>query len=271
MRSDRLVVAALVLATTPAYGQATPVEESAPTPTVEPTSSPEPTPIAEPAPTVVVEPTGEPAPLTQAAVDEASVEKKKLRKVGFVFGFEAGFGSPGGTSAAVFGNGRGSGFMIGAQAGRFSIEWHLLQSYALEPEQEELRAETTLGTLKSSSILVRARLLELPIVEVMAGPALLSTPIYVIGQDEALNQRIEASPMDGLGVIAGAAVGVQITRHVALSLELRAVLASRWELPGRVYVIPGEIGPDGGRMYTTSREDATGSPRTATVLVRLSL
>ncbi len=72
-------------------------------------------------------------------------------------------------------------------------------------------------------------------------------------------------------MIAGAAVGYRITRHLEVSLELRAVIASRWELPGRVWVVPGETAPDGGRMFTTSMEDASASPRTATILLRALL
>jgi hypothetical protein len=102
-------------------------------------------------------------------------------------------------------------------------------------------------------------------------PTILSAPVYVIGEDELLQPRVEASAMSGLGVIAGAAVGYRVTRHVEISLELRAAIASRWELPGRIWAVPGETAPDGGRMYTTSQDDASGAPRTATVVVRALL
>lgn len=210
------------------------------------------------------------APAAVPAPTEARVTRRPVDR-GFVLGVELGYGAPGGTAATIYDAGRGAGLVAGYQLGRYALEWHLLQSYGLHATDPQLRGETTLGTLKASSALVRVRVLDAPVIEVMAGPAMLSTPMFVVGENGVGEQEVKAQPMTGVGVIAGASAGVALTRRITLSLELRAVVAARWELPGRAYVVPGELGPDGARMFTTTTEDATGRARTATVLVRYRL
>jgi len=267
LRCELARAALVVLALTATAGaqDAAPIE-----PVVVETTPVDPPPI-EP---VVVEttPVDPPAPVA-APVDapaDTTVSRRPVDR-GFVLGLELGYGAPGGTAATIYDAGRGAGLVAGYQLGRYAIEWHLLQSYGLQASDPQLRGATTLGTLRASSALVRVRVLDTPLVEVMAGPAMLSTPIFVVGEDGVGDQKVQAQPMTGVGVIAGASLGVPLTRRFTLSLELRAVVAAHWELPGRAYVVPGEPGPDGGRMFTTTTEDATGRARTATVLLRYRL
>jgi hypothetical protein len=154
---------------------------------------------------------------------------------------------------------------------RFALELHVHQRYALTATDPQLRGETTLGSLSVNSALLRVTVLERPMLELLAGPAMLSTPIFAINVDDVGDQRVEGMPLDGIGVMAGAAVGVHLTSQVALTFEVRALLASHWELPGRGWVVPTTVAPDGGRMFTVARGDATGDARTATILLRVFL
>jgi hypothetical protein len=229
-----------------------------------PVVEPPPATDAAPAPT---EPAPSPSPVT--AEPTVTVTRTPYRDRGMVAGIELGIAHVSGTPATVYGMGRGAGLVVGYHLDWFSVELHLLESYALAPKDDQLRAETTQGAFSTSSLLARARVLRVPMLEVMAGPALLSTPLYVIGKDTIGANLIEANDMHGVGVIAGASAGYRISQRVAVSLDLRAVLAASWELPGHAYVVPGGIGPNGGRMYTTSDADATGGAWTATILLRL--
>ena len=202
--------------------------------------------------------------------------RTRFRQRGIVIGIEAGVGTPSGTSATVYRGGLGSGLVLGYRHERLSLEWHFLQSYALSAKDPPLRGETTLGTLGASSALVGFRLLDAPvIVSVMAGPAMLSAPILVVTTETSGahlgDQLIEARSMDGVGLIAGVGAGVAITRRIELTADVRKVVATSWELPALDYVVPAGTSPDGGVMYTTATEDATGSAWTATLVVRFLL
>lgn len=258
---------------------ATPPPDAAPPPDAPPVTAPAPTgtattdgstttgTLAAPPPAAdATPPAGTPA---ADAAPTVVVKRVPLRDYGPVAGIELGIGTVTGTPSTVYDSGRGTGLVVGWRQGAFSIAWHFLQSYALSAKDPQLRGDTTLGTLTASSVLVRARVLKAPLLDVMAGPAMLSVPIFIVGEDGVGAQRVEASPMRGVGAIVGAGIGYPLSRHAVISFELRAVVAARWELPGRAYVVPGELAADGGRMYTTASEDATGGAWTATVLLRL--
>ena len=246
-----------------------PAPEPAPPPTPEPTPEPDPVPTAEPSePPEPTEPS-EPAPPAEPA--GTKVEARRVVDRGVVLGFEAGFGGAGGTSSTVYGAGFGTGFVVGYRYLILSLEWHFRHSYALTAKESALRGTTTQGELSSSAVLARVRLYDKPMLEVMAGPAVLSAPVLVIGEDYLGDPLIEAQPLRGLGLVVGGAVGYRVSHNFAIGLDVRAVVAARWELPGHVYVVPGDRTADGGVMYTEAREDASATPWTATVLMRLLL
>ncbi len=190
---------------------------------------------------------------------------------GLVLGFEIGVGGASGTPATVYGPGFGTGFVIGYHYERLSLEWHFRHSYALKAKDPALRGETTMGEVSSSAVLARVRLLDMPLIDVMAGPAVLNAPVLVVREDDLGEQVVESRDLRGLGLIAGAAVGYRVSRSFVIGLDLRAVVTASWELPGHVYVVPGERTADGGLMYTEAREDASARPWTATVLMRVLL
>jgi hypothetical protein len=269
LRSDRAHLAAVVgviagLSSNALAQAGAPSPEEGPVPVAEDPAPESPTPPPTPTPT----PTPTPSPTAGPTTD---VERHVYQDRGFVIGFEAGVAAPAGTTATIYDGGFGSGFVFGYRYDRLTFEGHVHQRYALTAKDEQLRGVTTLGTLSAASALVRVRVLDIPLVEVMAGPARLTTPILVIGEDGVGDQRVEGMELHGLGLIAGAALGIRLSTRLALTLELRTVVASRWELPGDTWVVPGDPAPDGGRMFTTSREDATGSATTATVLIRVLL
>jgi hypothetical protein len=251
----------------PATEEPPPPVDTPPVPATEPAPSTEASPAPGGAPSTETSPAPGAAPTSGKPT--VTVTREPYRDRGLVAGIELGIAHVSGTSATVYGLGRGAGFVVGYHLDWFLVELHLLESYALAPKDDQLRGETTQGAFSSTSLLARARVLRRPMLEVMAGPALLSTPLYVIGKDLIGANLIEANDMNGVGLIAGASAGYRINQRVAVSLDLRAVLAASWELPGHAYVVPGGIGPNGGRMYTTSDVDATGGAWTATVLLRL--
>ncbi len=234
-------------------------------------------PVAPPPAEPATDPTPETttAPPAEAVKPEAAAAVKVTRRAisdkGVVLGFEVGYGGSSGTPSTVYGAGFGTGLVAGYQYGRFAIEWHFRHSYALKAKDAAVRGETTQGEVSSSAVLARVRVLGVPNLEVMAGPAVLNAPVLVVGEDDLGDQIVESRDLRGLGVIVGAAVGHRVTRRFTISLDLRTVLAASWELPGHVYVVPGDHTPEGGLMFTESREDATARPWTATVLMRVLL
>jgi hypothetical protein len=56
---------------------------------------------------------------------------------------------------------------------------------------------------------------------------------------------------------------------VAVSFDVRAIVAARWELPGHAHVVPGAPAADGDRTYTETDEDADGGGLAATLALRL--
>jgi hypothetical protein len=212
-----------------------------------------------------------PAPAAPPEGPAEVVEKKVIPDRGLVLGFEAGYGSPRGTAAQIYGPGFGTGLVVGFHWRMLSVEWHFHHSYALTAKDAALRGETTQGELSASTVLARVRLLDVPMVEVMGGPAVLNVPVLAVGEDDIGNQRVEGRDLRGLGIVLGAAVGYRVTREFAICLDVRAVVASKWELPGDMYVVPGDHTPDGGLMYTEAREDASARPVTATLLLRVLL
>lgn len=154
---------------------------------------------------------------------------------------------------------------------RYTLELHVRERFALRATDPPLQGETTVGSLSVGSALLRVQLLDRPMLEIMAGPAMVTTPIFAVTVDDLGDQRVEGMAVDGIGVMAGAAIGLHVTPQVALSFEVRALFATRWELPGGGWVVPTTLAPDGGRMFTVGRGDATGDARTATILLRAFL
>lgn len=251
---------------TPVFAQ---TAEPVPTPSSAP---PAPLPAAPEAPPPLVSPSASTSDAATASASTAAAgpvrtdHSPEEDELGFVLGFEAGIALPGGTTATVYDRGFGSGFVVGYHHRRFAIELHVHERFALSASAPRLRGETTSGSLSVGAALLRFDLLEQPMLEIMAGPAMITTPVFALGGDNA-----EGMALDGVGAMAGAAIGFHLTRKVALTLEVRALLAMRWEQPARQWVVPGELAPGGERMYTTSRGDATGHARTATILLRVFL
>ena len=226
-------------------------------------------PEAQPVPPVTAALPAEPAPPAEPALRPNRPPEDDV--LGFVLGFEGGIAVPGGTTATTYDRGFGTGFVGGFHYKRFALELHVHERFALTATDPQLRGETTLGSLSVGSALLRVELLDRPILEIMAGPAMLSTPIFAVNVDDLGDQRVEGMALEGIGVMAGAAIGMHVTSQVALTFEVRALLASHWELPGRGWVVPTTVAPDGGRMFSVARGDATGDARTATILLRVFL
>jgi hypothetical protein len=274
LRSRLIVIACLWIgAGTAAAQEAVPPPPIPADPVVDPVAPPAAEPVPETTPDAAPDPTVEPpaAEVTPDAPEAEKVTRRAVRDRGFVVGFEVGYGGASGTPSTVYGAGFGTGFVAGYQYGRFAIEWHFRHSYALKAKDPAVRGETTQGELSSSAVLARVRVLDVPVVEVMAGPAVLNAPVLVVGEDDIGDQIVESRDLRGLGVVVGASIGHRVTRKFTIGFDLRTVLAARWELPGHLYVVPGEHTPDGGLMFTESREDATARPWTATILMRVVL
>ena len=100
---------------------------------------------------------------------------------------------------------------------------------------------------------------------------MLSAPMLRIREDVLGDQVVDPANIRGLGLVVGASAGHKISEHVAVAVDVRASILTRWELPGAMYVVPGERTADGGVMYSEAREDASASPWTATLLLRVLL
>ncbi|CAN5688631.1 hypothetical protein BH11MYX3_BH11MYX3_29790 [soil metagenome] len=283
LRSRLVIVACLLVGTGTATAQEAPPPAPGPVmnpmdpppATPAPPTAPDPTPDPTPAPTPDATPdaTGEPPAkdVTPDAPPTETVTRRAVKDGGFVLGFEVGYGGASGTPSTVYGAGFGTGFVAGYQHGRIAVEWHFRHSYALKAKDAALRGETTQGELSSSAVLARVRVVDVPMVEVMAGPAVLNAPVLVVGEDNIGDQIVESRDLRGLGVIVGASIGYRIAPKFTIGLDLRTVLTARWELPAHVYVVPGDHTPEGGLMFTESHEDATARPWTATILMRVVL
>lgn len=278
MRSS-LAIALVVAATSSVFAQGgpDPAEPPPEPPPAEPVEPGEPTgpiePAPEPSPAV---PSAEPATPT-LSTDAAPGEKRTpFQGRGLVLGFEAGLGGATGTPAQIYGAGIGTGVVIGYRYDRFSIEGHLLQSYALSAKDDQLESDSTLGSLTVSSALFLVRLLDAPVaISAALGAASLSAPVYVVTAHTSGefigDQLIETRSMRGVGLIFGGALAYPVTPRLEVGVDLRKVFVSKWELPALEYVVPGARAPDGSVMYTTSTQDASSSPWTATLILRVLL
>jgi hypothetical protein len=212
------------------------------------------------------------ATLTHVAAAEDRVEKTKSRDRGAVLGFEIGYGAPGGNSGDIYGAGFGTGFVLGYRYERFTLEWHFHHSHRSSAKQRPLRADATQGELELGAALVRVRLVAAPVlVEILGGPAMMSVPQLRIGEDDRGDPIVDTKGLRGVGVLAGGFIGRRVGRYFAIGAELRATIASKWEMPGDSFVVPGAPTADGGVMYTESAEDASGKPWSVTAVMRILL
>jgi hypothetical protein len=272
LRSSLLAAALVIYATGPALAQEavevdTPPDPQPDVPAQPPTDEP-----PEPAP-----PAADEEPETKHGTDgSTNTERKAFDKHGLRLGIEVGVGGASGTPRTVYRAGIGTGLLVGYQVGRYAVELHVLQSYALSARDEQLRGESTLGKMSATSALAHVQVLDAPVqLSVMGGPALLSVPIFVVTVSDSGattgDQLIESRGMRGVGFIAGLGAGIALTPRISFSADVRKVLGATWELPSLAYVVPGMHAADGSVMYTETSADATSRPWSATLVARVLL